>query len=216
VTGRRLALQRNGFRGRPGYLAPIFHHRLSFRVIHVIPAIPAFPVRPKSGHSAKGACLMSTVAITLAISSVAPVEAQQQNGGAVWDRARKLAPHHLRFFSKTRKGFCGTRKAEGISSWPHHVCYWGHLGSGCPAVAARRFRRAVARPSCIKYPCRAPMAESCDAKAWFIKIDDVWKTANPSHDQKRKSAHSEALTIQGSLTELWHAKSMDPFQPGSR
>src|SRR5262249_24858297 len=29
------------------------------------------------------------------------------------------------FFSKTRKRFCGTRKAKRASSRPHEVCYWG-------------------------------------------------------------------------------------------
>jgi hypothetical protein len=39
------------------------------------------------------------------------------------DRQEKIAPHHPRFFSESRKRFCGTRKARGVSSRPHHVCY---------------------------------------------------------------------------------------------
>jgi hypothetical protein len=50
---------------------------------------------------------MSTVAITLAISSVArQLRRNSKNGGAVWDRARKIAPHHLRFFGKKPKAIC--------------------------------------------------------------------------------------------------------------
>jgi hypothetical protein len=45
----------------------------------------------------------------------------------LWDRARKIASHHLRFFSKTRKRFCGTRKAKGrfLSATPRLL-----LGAG--------------------------------------------------------------------------------------
>jgi hypothetical protein len=28
----------------------------------------------------------------------------------------------------------GTKKAKGVSSRPHHVCYWGQLGSECLAA----------------------------------------------------------------------------------
>jgi hypothetical protein len=35
-------------------------------------------------------------------------------------------------FFKNRKRFCGTRKVKGVSSRPHHVCYWGQFGSECP------------------------------------------------------------------------------------
>jgi hypothetical protein len=43
----------------------------------------------------------------------------------LWDRARKIAPHHLRFFSKHRKRFCGTRN-EGrfLSAAPWTVFLW--------------------------------------------------------------------------------------------
>jgi hypothetical protein len=50
----------------------------------------------------------------------------------LWDHARKIAPHHLRFFFKKPKAIwtrsCaqrldGTRRAKGVYSPPHHVCY---------------------------------------------------------------------------------------------
>jgi hypothetical protein len=103
--------------------------------IRVIPAIAACPVRPNRGHLAKGTCLMSTVAITLAISSVAPVEAQQQKrwccvGPREKDRAAPSA-----IFSKNRKAIWtrsssrqlgGTRQAKGVS--PHHgACFFGMI-----------------------------------------------------------------------------------------
>ena len=50
---------------------------------------------------------------------------QSDHRERLWDRARKIAPHHLRFFSKHRKRFCGTRN-EGrfLSAAPWTVFLW--------------------------------------------------------------------------------------------
>jgi hypothetical protein len=42
----------------------------------------------------------------------------------LWDRARKNRAAPSAIFLKARKRFCGTGKAKGASSRPHHVCYW--------------------------------------------------------------------------------------------
>jgi hypothetical protein len=79
--------------------------------IHVIPAIAVCPVSPNRGHWAKGACLMSTVAITLAISSVAP-EGATTKTVALWGPREKDRAAHLRFFfQKKPKAIKGDNSA---------------------------------------------------------------------------------------------------------
>ena len=58
----------------------------------------------------------------------------------LWVRGARSRAAHRRIFSKKTEAIVtrscsqrlsGTRKRRGVSSRPHHVCYWGQLGSEC-------------------------------------------------------------------------------------
>jgi hypothetical protein len=116
---------------------------------HRAPSIDAdSPNQPTIDHGATSLgpqCALATSTATILVTADCRPSRSRNVSGTAREKSRRTI---CDFFSKNRKRFCGTRKAKGVSSRPHHgACFFGVIHRRADVVKNGPFRRGKIRIS---------------------------------------------------------------------